>query len=309
MMTKHLQFCRILPVVACTLLVMCGCRGPVARGHTMAWASGGVVCLQTSSQEVDTLGPGFYPALSPDGFRIAFIRDVPGSGASQIVVLNRASGEEEVVLESADPLMDLSWSPDGNALAFVSASPDGSRALEVCAPDGSLLTTLWSGPGAQGLVFLRPSWLPDSKGLLFNDESALYRIFLDGTMREWITVEAITHNLSALSLSDRFAVCPSDTTLIAYTRLLPATTSLTVATSVSSTHALFVYDIDSGSSLQMTTSDMCALDPVWASDGSVMVFWGYDSGMAREGIESVFVLDYASGLWEPLAPGQCPAVD
>lgn len=298
-----------LPALATGLLVAAGCAGPALPGHVIAWTSEGLILMRTADEGIDTLGRGFYPALSPDECRVACIRDVPATGSSRIVLLDPLTGVEQVVLESTDMLMDLSWSPDGRALAFVAGSMDGSRALQVCAPDGSSRTTLYSASGRQGLVTLRPSWLPDSRGLIYSDGSSLRKVFLDGTSCEWMPLEGVTDDPSMFTCVDRFVVCPADTTLLAYTCLVEATLGLTVATEVATTHALFVFDSDAGSALQMTTSDMCALDPAWTSDGSAILFSGFDSGMARNGVQAVYGLDYASGRCDVVAIGLSPTVD
>jgi Tol biopolymer transport system component len=290
------------------MLTVAGCIGPpgVGSGRILAWTSNGSIFLQRGEEGIDTLGRGFYPALSPDGSRVACIRDIPGTQSSEIVLFDLETGAESSILESPDMLMDLSWSPDGRALAFVAGSLDGSRALQVCPPDGSSSMTLYSASGRQGPVILRPSWLPGSQGLVYNDESSLYKVFLDGTSHEWIPLETMTHDSSASGCADRFVVCPADTTLIAYTRLIPATVRLTVETSVAATHALFIFDSDARSSLQLTTSNMCALDPVWASDGSTIFFSGFNSTMADQGVQAVYSLDLASGRYDVVAFGQSP---
>lgn len=310
---KHSGILRILrrslPSAIAAITLSTACEAPAPPGRSVAWSSDGFVILGVAGEAADTLCRGFYPAISPDGLRIACVRDDPATGGSMIVVLDRASRSESVIMQTPGMLLDLSWAPDGRALAFVVADPCGSRSLQVCAPDGSCLSNLVSTDGLQGSACIRPTWLPGSQGLLYSDGEGLRKVLLDGTSREVVPLPGIADDPLVFTLADRFVMCPADTSLVAYTRLIEATVALAAATGVGSTHALFLFDRDDSSSLQLTTSGMCALDPAWASDGSAIFFSGYDTGLAREGRQSVFALDPASGRCEAVAPGQSPTVN
>src|SRR5262249_46180988 len=67
------------------------------------------------------------PAWSPDGTRIAFLREKP-SGGSEVRLIPPTGGPERQIAEGQG-LADkgLSWSPDGRSLALVDRSTPGER--------------------------------------------------------------------------------------------------------------------------------------------------------------------------------------
>lgn len=82
----------------------------------------------------DSSGEDAYPAVSPDGTKIAFVSTRDGN--SEIYVMD-ADGSNPVNLTrhpSAD--LDPAWSPDGTKLAFAS-SRDGNFDIYVMDADGS----------------------------------------------------------------------------------------------------------------------------------------------------------------------------
>ena len=110
-------------------------------------------------------------ACSPDGRRIAFIRNYPTSGglATALVVANADGSEEREVASRKGQivfaLVGPAWSPDGKTISCVTVNHDKSRQMnvvEVIAVDGTerpVIDWKWANIGA--LV-----WLPDGRGLL-----------------------------------------------------------------------------------------------------------------------------------------------
>jgi len=66
-----------------------------------------------------------YPALAPDGARLAFSRDV--DGLRQIFLTDLVSGEERQLTTSGYDNIQAAWTPDGAALLFVRAGRPGTR--------------------------------------------------------------------------------------------------------------------------------------------------------------------------------------
>lgn len=66
---------------------------------------------------------GFSPALSPDGTRIAFYQNA-STYTYDIYVRNIEGTESVKLVEDLDQVCELSWSPDGAMIAFVSYSQD-----------------------------------------------------------------------------------------------------------------------------------------------------------------------------------------
>ncbi|MEY2936108.1 MAG: hypothetical protein RL033_6857, partial [Pseudomonadota bacterium] len=93
------------------------------------------------------------PALSPDGAVLAFLSD--RTGAPELMLLDRNSGEERAVPSAPAGTRQVQWSVDGEWLSLLVA-PQGSPRTQVWVlrPDGSALRAL---PGvAGGASFLGP---------------------------------------------------------------------------------------------------------------------------------------------------------
>ena len=103
------------------------------------------------------LAEGDEPMISPDGQRVAFIKDdaawvVPAAGNSEAKKLFTARGK----------INSLQWSPDGSKLAFVS-SRDVNSYVGVYADDNTPIR--WLAPDVYRDE--TPTWSPDSKQIAF----------------------------------------------------------------------------------------------------------------------------------------------
>jgi TolB protein len=102
------------------------------------------------------------PAWSPDGQKIAFVRDF------DIFVMN-ADGTGQVRLTN-NPLFDgqPTWSPDGQKIAFASSRiPGGTFEIFVVNADGTGETNLTNNPADQS-----PAWSPDGSRIAFTRSTA-----------------------------------------------------------------------------------------------------------------------------------------
>ena len=137
-------------------------------------------------------GGSDYPALSPDGSKIAFIssRDSPrgdlytmnvdGSGIRRLTRLPTTQADGY----NANYVQRPEWSPDGQRIAFSS-----ERDIFVIGGDGSNLTRLTSNPADDH----SPTWSPDGRWIAFvSDRDQNYSIHIMSSDGEHAGQERIT---------------------------------------------------------------------------------------------------------------------
>lgn len=104
------------------------------------------------------LGDGDAPAISPDGARVAF---VDAAGAVQIAPVDGSAPAKRLFFDRGQD-SELQWSPDGSALAFVSARTDHSF-IGVYRSDTTPIEYL-APSTAQDFM---PRWSPDGRSVAF----------------------------------------------------------------------------------------------------------------------------------------------
>ena len=118
-------------------------------------------------------------ALSPDGSRVAVIKNDPATGTSDVLVLDAASGKAAPITSDAAPNTSPVWSPDGKQIAYVSVIASGNySAVYRKASDGSGDEELLYKHTPSPLVVLT-DWSADG-GLCFCSDSVTYALPLNG---------------------------------------------------------------------------------------------------------------------------------
>jgi eukaryotic-like serine/threonine-protein kinase len=209
-----------------------------------------------------------FPAISPDGTRVVFSRDV-GKVRSLFVTVVGEGGEERLTDSPFDDIQPA-WSPDGDTILLLRASePD--RRIEPSDIFGRYLgghvhaldlrtrkTTLLVNDAAN------PSWSPDGKSIAFDSaRGGAHRIWISdvrGRNAQQLTTDttdAIHHVRPRWSPDGRHIVFQN----------LEGTKSDIRVVGVAS------------KAMQWVTNDYTTdMHPVWSADGEWIVFSSYRSG-------------------------------
>jgi Tol biopolymer transport system component len=124
---------------------------------------------------------GATPAWSPDGSRLVVTRRT--RGGADLWVIDLASGGERRLSRTERPEREPAWSPDGRAIAFVRMEVRGADEIYVVRPNGRGLRRLTRSPHED----FGPAWSPDGKQIAFvrhddgRAQAELYVMSADGS--------------------------------------------------------------------------------------------------------------------------------
>ena len=133
------------------------------------------------------------PRWSPDGTRIAYSSAEIGK-PWKIFLISAQGGNPEELLPEPLGEMDVTWSPDGQQLAFGRVSSGVSSALDIQIVD---LKTRKSSSlaGSEGLF--SPRWSPDGRYLAaVNEEGSKKERLYDFQLRQWSDWFSETNNIN-----------------------------------------------------------------------------------------------------------------
>lgn len=219
-----------------------------------------------------------FPAVSPDGTTIAFMRN---SSEGVHIYTMRADGSGTTRLtEDVGPLVSRAmpaWSPDGSRIAFYRNPPDDNADIYVMDADGSNLTRLTSTDGHD----LTPTWSPDGTSLMFasvvEGRYLIHSINADGT------------GLRRLTDHDGSEIYPSWS---------PDGTRLVFSRQNGRAYHLFTMGTDGSDPVQLTYGATRDGSPSWSPDGELILF-----SSDRTGSWELYSLDPSTGqVSESLTP-------
>lgn len=250
------------------------------KPHRLAFtARGWVYYLQPGAQIARKLAPGEYPALRPDGMAVAYLRPST-SGAREVTLrlFTLATKSDQIVTTITGLVDGLCWSPDGTRFAFRLRDAAGSSLCTLRA-DGTERTVI-AQAGASIPDIYAPAWSSDGKSLYAHDLHTLYRIALNGDIRQKLPLAALTGSNTAVSSNDRFVPCPTNVWLIAFTRAVPGTRAFD-RNFHEPNSALFLFNVKRGTRVRLTPADMYAANPVWTPDGRALYCEGFRTAQYR----------------------------
>jgi TolB protein len=265
-----------------------------------------ILSIDAGGANLTQLGVGRYPAWSPDGERIAFLRDTIDSlDVYSDIWIMAADGADPVPLEL--PLLGfgliggIAWSPDGTRIAFGShpSSLPQNHGIWVVDADGTDPVKLVSGSG--------PAWSPDGSQIAYSrqraggDSAEIWVMDADGTNPTWL-------------ISDGFGPAWSpDGTEIAFTRMVVDAEHDKGLSAV----ALAVMNADGSSSVELSAGSSFGVHPSWSPDGSRIAFhqlfeFGTDPRIwiiDADGNNKALLTKGRNPSWSPIPSGMSTVIE
>jgi dipeptidyl aminopeptidase/acylaminoacyl peptidase len=120
--------------------------------------------LERSVASMAKIGASWSPRFSPDGTRMVFVSNLNGS--PQVWTMPSTGGFPRLVTAFDDPVGFVTWSPDGQWLAFNVAPGGGlNEQIYLARPDGSGLRRLTEGGTENNFL---GGWTPDGRSIFFS---------------------------------------------------------------------------------------------------------------------------------------------
>jgi TolB protein len=138
-----------------------------------------------------SVGVNTSPAWNPKtGEQVAFVSDRAASGSPQLYMMNAdGSNIEKIDLPGAGYVIDPSWSPNGQLLAFSWQQTNGNYDIYVMDVVNHQLVQLTRDVGRNE----RPSWAPDGRHLVFEStrtgQGQIWSMLADGTEARQLTTQ------------------------------------------------------------------------------------------------------------------------
>ncbi|WP_155843623.1 amidohydrolase family protein [Hyphomonas sp. CY54-11-8] len=238
-------------------------------------------------------GNAVYPVLSPDGSKLAFVID----GQMDALVVRDIDTEEKFsIAYTANTLGAPVWAPDGESL-FIAGLLGREGLVTQAFTDGSDAKLLVEG----GDVFpFRPSVLSDGS-VLYTADGKVNVIAPDAEAPTNIDFSA-TVELNRTPYKRRVYDLTSRKAKPALGVIDPTLSPDGKSAVFTAVGDLWMADLESGETKQLTDDDFIDMSPSWSPDGSSIAFVS-----DRGGKSDVWLLEVASGSFTQLTDASRPA--
>ncbi len=226
-----------------------------------------IYVFNPTTQKGQKLADGIFPAVSPDGTRVAFT-SVQKSGTTyirRIAVVTLADDKVTTFNDvPSDNVYYPTWSPDGQWIAFTLRRNEVWDLVRI-KPDGTGFATIKQGAEKEVTLYA-PTWAHDGQSLFCQDMTNLYRIGLDGSVAEkWTISEIVPHG--DMSGDGRIAVSPDGDRLL-----------LSIEMDEKQTRkdwdgpppALWIFHLKSKQATRLTSEQLFAWDGCWLGEENVL---------------------------------------
>ncbi|HLJ12975.1 MAG TPA: protein kinase [Bryobacteraceae bacterium] len=210
-----------------------------------------------------SLMQGTYPfSWMPDGRRIVFGGQVPGSVGADLQMVDTKDGALRPVTVTTRDAVDASVSPDGKRIAFT-ASQDDFDLLDVPLDGSAIHPLLTTSRNEQD-----PAWSPAGTQLAYStDRTGTSQIWLasprDGWERPLVTEKDFGENWIASFSEPRFS---------------PDGQRLAYSIAGSAGHSVYVSNVAGGKPVRLANDSSDQQSPSWSSDGAWIAYLRNVSG-------------------------------
>jgi TolB protein len=195
-----------------------------------------------------------FPALSPDGTRIAFMSE---RHEDQEIYAMSVEGRDVIRLtDLRGPDTQPAWSPDGEHIAFIS-DRDGDREIYLMNADGSGILRLTSNKDEES----SPAWSPDGKRIAY-------------ISRQGEVVSIVILDLEGNQIA-RFLEDQTPKSSLAWS---PDGDEILIASEYSGNSEIYLLEVDTGLLFNLSSHASNEKLPAWSSDGELILFASDRSG-------------------------------